>query len=88
MSVSKGDKMNAQEVVRKLVEDSKLWSQNSLAKAMGLSSQAMSNRMNREDLKVGFFAKAVGVLGCKLVVLPPQADVPRGAIVIDPPAED
>ena len=79
--------MNAKEVVRKLVEDSKLWSQNSLAKAMGLSSQAMSNRMNRGDLKVGFFAKAVGVLGCTLVVLPPQADVPRGAIPTDPPAD-
>lgn len=81
--MTKGVTMRANEIVRELIEASSIWTQNGLAKRLGLSSQAMSNRMNAGDMKVGFFAEAVEELGCQVVVLPPNVDIPRGAIVVD-----
>lgn len=75
--------MNAKEIVTNLISNAPGWSQNKMAKALNLSSQAMSNRMNTNDLKAGFVAEILDQLGYQLVVVPPQSTLPAGSFVID-----
>lgn len=80
--------MEALEVVRDLLAKSPGWSQNKMGAAVGLSSQAMSNRMKARDIKAGFLAEVLGQLGYELVALPPQSVHPAGTYVIDPVSQN
>ena len=74
--------MNIKDIIRDLIEKIPGCSQNSLAERVGLSSQAMSNRMRAGDMKVGFAAKLVNELGYRLVVVPDGKKLPAGSIEV------
>lgn len=76
--------MKASDALRKLIEDAPGWSQNKMAKAIGIGVQAMSDRMRAKDQKTGFVAEVLDKLGYQLVIVPPQSTLPQGSIVIDP----
>lgn len=76
--------MESIEAVRGLLEQSPNWTQNKVASKLGLTSQAMSNRMNARDLKAGFLAEVLEVLGYELVVVPAESRLPKGSIPITP----
>ena len=79
---------SAIEVAKDLFDQSPTWSQNKVAARMGLSSQAMSNRMQAKDIKVGFFAEVLDVLGYDLVVVPQSCTrLPNGSMVVGGAAE-
>lgn len=82
MHPSKGGNVLARELVDKLLAESPNWTQNKVASRLKLSSQAMSNRMNAKDLKAGFLAEILGVLGYELVVVPAESKLPNGSYVI------
>lgn len=72
--------MKSVEIARSLIEQSPVWSQNKLASKLGLSPQAMSNRMQAVDLKASFLAEIVESLGYELVVVPQESKLPKGSI--------
>lgn len=70
-------------VVRTLLAESRVWTQNRLAAEVGLTAQAMSNRMQRPgDLKCGFVADVLAVLGYDLVAVPRGSRLPNGSVRI------
>jgi len=76
--------MTTREVLRKVIDESAAWSQNRLAVEVGLTPQAMSNRMKPgRDMKAGFVARVLGVLGYQLVAVPKGVRLPAGSIVVD-----
>lgn len=76
--------MQSNEALRTLVEKSAVWTQNKLAKRLGLTSQAMSQRMQSKDLKAGFITEVLSILGYQLVIVPAESRLPQGSIPIDP----
>ncbi len=75
--------MVAREVIRRLVGESGTWSQNRVGAVLGLTPQAMSNRMQRGSMAVGFVADVLGVLGYDLVAVPRGSRLPNGSVRID-----
>ena len=75
--------MKSQDAIRTLIDSSSMWSQNKLGAALGLTNQAMYERMAAKDVKASFLASAAAQFGCKLVIVPPQTELPKGSIVID-----
>lgn len=76
--------MNMREVLRHLIDTSTVWSQNKLASRIGLTSQAMTNRMKPDrDMKVGFAVDVLEAMGYQLVVVPPESKLPQGSIVVE-----
>lgn len=79
--------MNAQDVIRQILRGS-AWSQNRLGMALGISPQGMGNAMARKDMRVGFFARALDLLGYDLVAVPKGSRLPNGSIRIDGETEN
>lgn len=75
--------MNMRDILRHLMNGSTTWTQNKVASRIGLSSQAMSNRMNAKDVKAGFAVEVLETLGYQLVVVPPESKLPQGSIVVE-----
>lgn len=83
MGQSKGDAMDAREVLRRLTEESPVWSQNKVAAQLGISPQNMSNKMRcPATLKVDLVADYLSVLGYDLVAVPKQSRLPNGSVPI------
>lgn len=74
--------MQANELFRKLVKEHPGLTQNKIAAQLGVKSQTMSARVKSDNLKTGFFAKAMGLLGYRVVVVPAGTDLPKGSFVI------
>lgn len=79
--------MLPKDAIKQLIQESPTWSQNKLAYHLNMSPMTMSNRMNANDLKAGFIAEILEVLGGQLVILPPGAQLPKDAIKLDPTYE-
>lgn len=75
--------MNAQQLIDVLVKESPAWTQNRLGAKLGLTSQAMANRMSRSDAKVSFLADALEALGYDLVAVPSGSRLPNGSHRVD-----
>lgn len=76
--------MDGRQAIRELIKDSPAWSQNRLAAEVGMSGQAMSNRMQRQgDLRCDFAARLLAVLGYDLVAVPRGSRLPNGSVRID-----
>ena len=71
--------MQSNELIREMLDESPVWTQNKLGAKLGLSSQAMSNRMNAADLRAGFLAEMLAVLGYELVAVPSGSRLPAGS---------
>lgn len=71
------------EIMKSLMERSDVWTQNKVASRIGLSSQAMSNRMNARDAKAGFAVEVLETMGYQLVVVPLETKLPAGSIVVE-----
>lgn len=75
--------MDAKSLLRKLTEESTVWSQNKVAAELGLSPQNLSNKMRSPgDLKAGLVADYLSVLGYDLVAVPKQSRLPNGSVPI------
>jgi hypothetical protein len=73
--------MNMRDVLRHLIDSSDAWSQNRLAAHLGLSSQAMANRMAPgRGVKADFAAEALDALGYDLVAVPKGSRLPAGSV--------
>ena len=80
--------MSIKDTLQALIEESPVWSQNKLGNEMGLSQSAMSQRMNAKRIGFDFVCRTLGLLGYDLVAVPKGSNLPRGSIVVEPPAED
>ncbi len=74
--------MDAKDVLRDLIEESPVWSQNKLGAKLGFTPQAMNHRMRAVDLKAGFLADALSALGYELVAVPVGSRLPNGSRTI------
>ncbi|MBP3884056.1 MAG: Lrp/AsnC family transcriptional regulator [Olsenella sp.] len=75
--------MKIRDILRKLIDDSTVWSQNRIAPEVGLSPQAMTNRMKGDrNMKAEFAAQVLDVLGYQLVVVPKGNRLPKGSFVV------
>lgn len=74
--------MEAREILRTLVKRHPGLTQNKIASELGVSSQTMSARVQADNLKTGFFAKAMGLLGYKVLVVPAGTEMPKGSFMI------
>lgn len=81
--------MDSKTLLRTLIEASKPWTQNKVASKLGISSQAMSNRMNAKgSLRAEFVADVLGVLGYDLIAVPSGSRRPAGSIQLDSNVDD
>lgn len=77
--------MDARQVLRQLIDGSASWSQNRLAAYIGLTSQAMGNRMSASrasSMRVAFVVDVLDALGYDLVAVPKGSRLPNGSMVI------
>ena len=77
--------MTAAQLIRHLVAESGTWSQNRLGMALGVTPQAMLNALKRRDMRCGFVARALDMLGYELVAVPKGTRLPNGAHRVDAP---
>ena len=76
--------MTIRDALKKLFNESPTWSQNKVGARLGLTNQAMSNRMvQSRRIAVDFVVACLEVMGYQLVIVPPEAKLPRGSIVIE-----
>ena len=76
--------MNGKEIFRELVTQSSVWSQNRVAREVGMTNQDLSQRMRlKSDLRTDVFAELVGVLGYDVVVVPKGSRLPNGSIKVE-----
>ena len=63
-----GDVMNATQIVRSLIRDNNVY-QSSVAKKLGWTGQALSNKLRRNMLSADEFFKVIEALGCEIKII-------------------
>lgn len=80
--------MEIKDMIRELIDQSPVWSQNKIGTQLGLSKSAMSQRLGAKRVGVDFAVDVLNLLGYDLVAVPKGSNLPRGSVVVDPSAED
>lgn len=77
--------MNAKEIVKVIMEEKGI-TQAIMSDRLGISRQAMWDRLNNKknkDLSVAVLDDMLRVLDCKIVVLPREARTPKGGYEVE-----
>lgn len=74
--------MKARDILRTLIKAHPGLTQNKIANELDVSSQTMSARVQSDNLKTDFFAKAMGLLGYKVIVVPAGTELPSGSFMV------
>lgn len=80
--------MEIKDMIRELIDQSPVWSQNKIGTQLGLSKSAMSQRLGAKRVGIDFVVDVLNLLGYDLVAVPKGSNLPRGSVVVDPSAED
>ena len=80
--------MEIKDMIRELIDQSPVWSQNKIGTQLGLSKSAMSQRLGAKRVGIDFAVDVLNLLGYDLVAVPKGSNLPRGSVVVDPSAED
>ena len=80
--------MEIKDMIRELIDQSPVWSQNKIGTQLGLSKSAMSQRLGAKRVGIDFVVDVLNLLGYDLVAVPKGSNLPRGSVVVDPPVED
>lgn len=80
--------METKDMIRELIDQSPVRSQNKIGTQLGLSKSAMSQRLGAKRVGIDFVVGVLNLLGYDLVAVPKGSNLPRGSVVVDPSAED
>lgn len=80
--------MEIKDMIRELIDQSPVWSQNKIGTQLGLSKSAMSQRLGAKRVGIDFAVDVLNLLGYDLVAVPKGSNLPRGSVVVDSSAED
>ncbi len=80
--------MEIKDMIRELIDQSPVWSQNKIGTQLGLSKSAMSQRLGAKRVGIDFVVDVLNLLGYDLVAVPKGSNLPRGSVVVDPSSEE
>ena len=80
--------MKIKDMIRELIDQSPVWSQNKIGTQLGLSKSAMSQRLGAKRVGIDFAVDVLNLLGYDLVAVPKGSNLPRGSVVVDPSHEE